>query len=197
MWKRRQEHPYTAHIAPAGGQALREGEDYYRCQDDYFNMSYRLNIDKQIFIILSSDYEYDSDEEEDFDQLPPGGVNETLSKKKYCQSFKLFHQIFDSVKQFEGFQRSVSKMKKYVFGIIFALFLEALPSETRWRMPQELWEKVDPTLLLRVVMCLIHVSGVEVHSELVFSISRLSASSHGHQLLQSRPSLLFLASPQS
>ena len=93
-------------------------------------------------IVFSSDYEYDSDEEEDFDQLPPGGVNETLSKKKYCQSFKLFHQIFDSVKQFEGFQRSVSKMKKYVFGIIFALFLEALPTETRWRMPQELWEKV-------------------------------------------------------
>ena len=30
VWKRRQEHPYTAHIAPAGGQALREGEDYYR-----------------------------------------------------------------------------------------------------------------------------------------------------------------------
>ena len=116
-------------------------------------MSCQSNIDKQIFITLSSDYEYDSDEEEDFDQLPPGGVNETLSKKKYCQSFKLFHQIFDSVKQFEGFQRSVSKMKKYVFGIIFALFLEALPSETRWRMPQELWEKVDPTLLLLVVMC--------------------------------------------
>ena len=31
MWRRRQEHPYTAHIAPAGGSALREGEDYYRC----------------------------------------------------------------------------------------------------------------------------------------------------------------------
>ena len=99
-------------------------------------------------IIFSSDYEYDSDEEEDFDQLPPGGVNETLSKKKYCQSFKLFHQIFDSVKQFEGFQRSVSKMKKYVFGIIFALFLEALPTETRWRMPQELWEKVQGLLFI-------------------------------------------------
>jgi hypothetical protein len=92
--------------------------------------------------LFSSDYEYDSDEEEDFDQLPPGGVNETLTKKKYCQSFKLFHQIFDSVKQFEAFQRSVSKMKKYIFGIIFALFLEALPPATRFRIPQELWEKV-------------------------------------------------------
>ena len=41
----------------------------------------------------SSDYEYESDEEEDFDLLPPGGVNETLTKKKYCQSFKLFNQV--------------------------------------------------------------------------------------------------------
>ena len=42
---------------------LREGEDYN-----------------------SSDYEYDSDEEEDYDQLPPCGVNETLTKKKFYQS---------------------------------------------------------------------------------------------------------------
>ena len=120
-------------------------------------------------VIFSSDYEYDSDEEEDFDQLPPGGVNETLSKKKYCQSFKLFHQIFDSVKQFEGFQRSVSKMKKYVFGIIFALFLEALPTETRWRMPQELWEKVQNAFFNYLLPR--HLEGVEVHTELIFPIS--------------------------
>ena len=109
-----------------------------------WNIQEMSSLKGAVMYVPRSDYEYDSDEEEDFDQLPPGGVNETLTKKKYCQSFKLFHQIFDSVKQFEGFQRSVSKMKKYVFGIIFALFLEALPSETRWRMPQELWEKVDP-----------------------------------------------------
>ena len=95
-----------------------------------------------VWCFPSSDYEYDSDEEEDFDQLPPGGVNETLTKKKYCQSSKLFNQVFDSVKQFEAFQRSVSKMKKYVFSIIFALFLDSLPTETRFRIPQELWEKV-------------------------------------------------------
>ena len=35
VWKRRQEHPYTAHIAPAGGHALREGEDYYRWGTPY------------------------------------------------------------------------------------------------------------------------------------------------------------------
>ena len=144
-------------------------------------------------IIFSSDYEYDSDEEEDFDQLPPGGVNETLSKKKYCQSFKLFHQIFDSVKQFEGFQRSVSKMKKYVFGIIFALFLEALPTETRWRMPQELWEKVQGKCMI-INFC--GFQGVEVHTELLFPVSRLCPSAHGLQLLQSRPTLHRLPSRQ-
>ena len=66
--------------------------------------------------------------------------------------------MFDSTKQFESFHRSVSKMKKHIFGVIttsqktnptnkslqviFGLFLEALPPDTRYRMPQELWEKV-------------------------------------------------------
>lgn len=131
VWRRRLDHPYTAHISrvegvadhamrEGSGEALREGEDYN-----------------------SSDYEYDSEEDfEDFDQPPPGGVNENLTKKKYCQSIRVFNQIFDSTKQFDSFQRSVSKMKKYIFGIIFHLFLETLPSEIRFKIPQELWEKV-------------------------------------------------------
>ena len=77
VWRRRRvEHSYTAQIAshspppiPPTESCLMEGEDYN-----------------------SSDYEYDSDEEEDYDQLPPGGVNETLPKKKFCQSAKVFHQ---------------------------------------------------------------------------------------------------------
>jgi len=126
VWRRRVEHPYTAHIAPhipppipSTESCLREGEDYN-----------------------SSDYEYDSDEEEDYDRLPPGGVNETLTKKKFCQSAKVFHQIFVSVKKFETFQRYVSKMKKYIFCVIFQLFLDALPPATRYSIPQELWEKI-------------------------------------------------------
>jgi len=126
VWRRRVEHPYTAHIAPhhptpipGSESCLREGEDYN-----------------------SSDYEYDSDEEDDYDRLPPGGVNETLTKKKFCQSAKVFHQIFASVKHFETFQRYVSKMKKYIFCVIFQLFLDALPPATRYSIPQELWEKI-------------------------------------------------------
>jgi len=125
VWRRRVEHPYTAHIAPQSpppvsqsDSCLREGEDYN-----------------------SSDYEFDSDEEEDYDQ-PPGGVNETLTKKKFCQSAKLFHQLFPSVRQFETFQRYLSKIKKYVFRVIFQLFLDTLPPATRYSIPQELWEKI-------------------------------------------------------
>jgi len=125
IWRRRVEHPYTAHIAPqlppplpSSESCLREGEDY-----------------------SSSDYEYDSDED-DYERLPQGGVNETLTKKKFCQSAKTFHQFFTSLQQFETFQRQVSKMKKYIFNIIFQLFLDALPTNTRLSIPQELWEKI-------------------------------------------------------
>ena len=120
VWRRRVEHPYTAHMeGEAGGDWLREGEDY-----------------------SSSDYEYDSEEEDYLRNLTPGQVNESLTKKKYCQSAKVFYQVFTSINQFESFLRFVSKTKKYVFKIIFGLFLETLPTDTRFKLPDELWEKV-------------------------------------------------------
>ena len=116
------EHPFTAHIESpsSGGEWLREGEDY-----------------------SSSDYEYDSDEEE-FLQLaaPSQEVNESLTKKKFCQSAKIFYQIFSTVNQYESFLKFVSKTKKHIFRIIFRLFLEAIPEETRFKIPEELWEKI-------------------------------------------------------
>ena len=117
------EHPFTAHIeSPSnGGDWLREGEDY-----------------------SSSDYEYNSDEEE-FLQLaaPSQEVNESLTKKKFCQSAKIFYQIFSSVNQYESFLKFVSKTKKHIFRIIFRLFLEAIPVETRYNLPEEeVWEKI-------------------------------------------------------
>ena len=122
VWRRRVEHPFTAHIeSPSnGGEWLREGEDY-----------------------SSSDYEYDSDEEE-FLQLaaPSQEVNESLTKKKFCQSAKIFYQVFSSVNQYESFLKFVSKTKKQIFRIIFRLFLEAIPVETRYKIPEELWEKI-------------------------------------------------------
>ena len=73
-------------------------------------------------------------------------------------------------------------MKKYVFGIIFALFLETLPTETRWRMPQELWEKVQQLSFIPSLLYL-HLEGVEVHTELLLPISGFHAPTHGYQLL--------------
>ena len=120
-WRRRVEHPFTAHIVTPSqaGEWLREGEDYN-----------------------SSDYEYESEEEEVVDRLPPGQINESLTKKKFCQSAKVFHQIFPVQKQFDSFQRFLSRVKKYVFRVIFQLFLDALPPVTRLKIPRELWEKI-------------------------------------------------------
>ena len=120
VWRRRVEHPFTAHIeSPSnGGDWLREGEDY-----------------------SSSDYEYNSDEEE-FLQLaaPSQEVNESLTKKKFCQSAKIFYQIFSSVNQYESFLKFVSKTKKHIFCSILCLFLEAIPVETWFNIQEELWE---------------------------------------------------------
>ena len=68
--------------------------------------------------------------------------NESLTKKKYCQSVRIYHQIFDSDKKFDNFLRSVSRMKKAIFELIFQLFLEALPPATVASLPGELWEKI-------------------------------------------------------
>ena len=120
VWRRRVEHPYTAHMeGEAGGDWLREGEDY-----------------------SSSDYEYDSEEEDYLKNITPGQVNESLTKKKYCQSAKVFYQVFTAINQFESFLRFVSKTKKYIFKVIFGVFLETLPTDTRFKIPEELWEKV-------------------------------------------------------
>merc|ERR1712098_1031416 len=104
VWRRRVGHPFTAHIeSPASGG----GEDYN-----------------------SSDYEFDSEDEEFLQSRNKRQeVNESLTKKKYCQSAKLFYQVFSSIPQYDSFLRFVSKTKKYIFRIIFKLFLDALPSE--------------------------------------------------------------------
>ena len=50
--------------------------------------------------------------------------------------------MFSSLNQYESFIRFVSKTKKYIFRIIFRLFLETIPEDTRFKIPEELWEKV-------------------------------------------------------
>ena len=125
-WRRRVDHPYTAHIespsgAGAGGDWLREGEDY-----------------------SSSDYEYESDDEDYLktSKTTSQEINESLSKKKFCQSAKVFYQLFSSKAQHDSFQRFVSKTKKAIFRLIFGMFLSSIPEETKYKMPDEIWEKI-------------------------------------------------------
>ena len=107
------------------GEKLVEGEDYNQ-----------------------SDYEYDGSEDEDASSTYAAAAaavftpNEALTKKKFCQSVKIFQRIFDNGKQLETFQRTVMRMKKYVFRLVFQIFMESLPADTATRLPQELWEKI-------------------------------------------------------
>ena len=107
------------------GEKLVEGEDYNQ-----------------------SDYEYDGSEDEDASSTYAAAAaavftpNEALTKKKFCQSVKIFQRIFDNGKQLETFQRTVMRMKKYVFRLVFQIFMETLPADTATRLPQELWEKI-------------------------------------------------------
>ena len=69
-------------------------------------------------------------------------TNEALTKKKFCQSVRIFHQIFSSDKQFHAFLRSIAHMKKSVFEVVIQMFLEVLPPTTVSRLPREVWEKI-------------------------------------------------------
>ena len=84
-------------MAGGGGEKLVEGEDYSQ-----------------------SDYEYDGVDDEDTVHFPNSySPNEALTKKKFCQSVKIFQRIFKTEKQFEQLQRTVVRMKKYVFRVAF------------------------------------------------------------------------------
>lgn len=127
VWRKRSEHPYTAHLrseakagtGPVSGEKLVEGEDYNQ-----------------------SDYEYDGEDEDPYHYDCVSAPNEALTKKKFCQSVKIYQKIFDTDKQFDIFQRTVMRMKKYVFRVVFQVFLDTLPPATASRLPRELWEKI-------------------------------------------------------
>ena len=124
VWRKRCQHPYTAHLrtenknsVQLSGEKLVEGEDYNQ-----------------------SDYE----DEDAFNYASPSAFtpNESLTKKKFCQSVKIYQKIFENDKQFDVFQRSLLRMKKYVFRVVFQVFMETLHPDTAAQLPQELWEKI-------------------------------------------------------
>lgn len=72
-------------------------------------------------------------------------VNLTLTRKKYCQSTKVYYNIFNSEFEFEQLQNQIKAMRKHVFNIAFNLFLQNVPTE---KLPNELWEKIWKITLL-------------------------------------------------
>jgi len=69
---------------------------------------------------------------------PKSNVNMSLTRKKYCQSTKVYYSIFNSEFEFEALQCQIKTMRKHIHLVAFQLFLQNVPSE---KLPNELWEK--------------------------------------------------------
>ena len=92
---------------------------------------------------MGTDY-HESDVESDttdhrYEFRSKDNVNMTLTRKKYCQSTKMYYTIFNSELEFDALQGQIKAMKKHIFNITFALFLQNVPNQI---MPNELWEKI-------------------------------------------------------
>ena len=92
---------------------------------------------------MGTDY-HESDVESDttdhrYDFRSKDNVNMMLTRKKFCQSTKMFYTIFNSDLEFEALQGQIKAMKKHIFNVAFSLFLQNVPADL---MPLELWEKI-------------------------------------------------------
>jgi hypothetical protein len=61
----------------------------------------------------------------------PSNCNESLTKKKFCQSTKLFFSIFKSDDDFAELVAVVRRTRKQTHNILFSLFLDAFPQNVR------------------------------------------------------------------
>ena len=78
---------------------------------------------------------------------PKSNVNMSLTRKKYCQSTKVYYSIFNSEFEFEALQCQIKTMRKHIHLVAFQLFLQNVPSE---KLPNELWEKIWKQTLAQV-----------------------------------------------
>jgi hypothetical protein len=159
VWKKRTAHAFTAHIQRSGKGDAADGDKSKdaKADNDDDDSSMKFGVDYS-----DSDMAHESDDGEEECEYSGGGnrgaandskdsngaakapaSNEALTKKKYCQSTRLFNSIFDAGdRQFDSFYAFVHRVKKYIHNIIYALFVNALPDETGTRLPRELWEKI-------------------------------------------------------
>jgi cold shock CspA family protein len=178
VWRKRTEHVFTAHIQKSGREGAAAAGGTTNGQDD--DSSMRFGVDYS-----DSDMAHESDDDDECEYAgggPGGGGlgggagegaeggavdgpegvklqpnNEALSKKKFCQSTRIYHSIFDggsaaggggsgngsaSERQFDSFYSFVHRAKKHIHSIIYSLFIDALPEECSSRLPRELWEKI-------------------------------------------------------
>ena len=86
----------------------------------------------------------------------------SLTRKKYCQSTKVYYSIFNSEFEFEALQCQIKTMRKHIHLVAFQLFLQNVPSE---KLPNELWEKIWKQTLAQVRTNFIFI-GILYHSDI-------------------------------
>ncbi len=158
-WRKRTQHPFTAHISRDGKGLNDDGKGAEEEEADVGKLTFGED-----FVVDESEASEDESDEASPGQpvhpmlgamslpSPPSNsrtapessieVNHSLTKKKYCQSVRLFYKIFVSDESFEQVLRSVLRARKYVHSVIFNLFLAALPDDVVDQLPSEIWEKV-------------------------------------------------------
>ena len=77
-----------------------------------------------------ADLEWDEDEIGSLSRKP-ANCNESLTKKKFCQSTKLFFSIFRSDEDFSELVAVVRRTRKQTHNILFSLFLDAFRQNVR------------------------------------------------------------------
>ena len=146
VWRRRVEHPFTAHLQRRSEIASSKSNEK---DDEELYIDDRNCIHDRTKLFPGVDYS-ETDVESDADSVYRNNTNasstsrsnEALTKKKYCQSTRLYYDIFDTENEVENLAILIKRCRKYVFHVIFTLFIEALPTECASYLPTELWEKI-------------------------------------------------------
>ncbi|XP_040568141.1 uncharacterized protein [Lepeophtheirus salmonis] len=108
-----------------------------------FFLTWKRRTTHSFTIHLKSDNENttgsDTDEERPQKSLI---TNAALSKRKYCESTRIFYSIFPKYDQFYQVYREIQGIKNRILDIRFALFLSSIPSDIVRQLPDELWLKI-------------------------------------------------------
>ena len=146
VWRRRVQHPFTAHLQRRSELLSSKTNDDADLHDDAMSSNWIHDRTKLFPGVDYSETDVESDADSVYrnntNALSTSRSNESLTKKKYCQSTRLYYDIFDTETEVENLAILVKRCRKYVFHIVFTLFMEAFPTESARFLPTELWEKI-------------------------------------------------------